>query len=138
MSNQGPPSTTQAYINTLLTNNQDTTNPTSIVSNILLTRQRSVHQERLKPAKGTRQARENIAEWIVAYWWAVLLMGIALIMLMAGFIKICSVHTPSSNPKLPPHKPLPGTLKRRRPPQTTQPPQRQRPRESYQMGHMRR
>lgn len=38
-----------------------------------------------------------------------LLMGIALIMLMAGFIKICSVHTPSSNPKLPPPKPLPGT-----------------------------
>lgn len=37
-------------------------------------------------------------------------MGIALIMLMAGFIKICSVHTPSSNPKLPPHKPLPGKL----------------------------
>ncbi|TNN00182.1 hypothetical protein fugu_011428 [Takifugu bimaculatus] len=50
---------------------------------------------------------ENIAEWIVAHWWAVLLMGIALIMLMAGFIKICSVHTPSSNPKLPPPKPLP-------------------------------
>lgn len=44
-----------------------------------------------------------------AHWWAVLLMGIALIMLMAGFIKICSVHTPSSNPKLPPPKPLPGT-----------------------------
>ena len=43
-----------------------------------------------------------------AHWWAVLLMGIALIMLMAGFIKICSVHTPSSNPKLPPPKPLPG------------------------------
>lgn len=37
-----------------------------------------------------------------------MLMGIALIMLMAGFIKICSVHTPSSNPKLPPPKPLPG------------------------------
>lgn len=45
-----------------------------------------------------------------AHWWAVLLMGIALIMLMAGFIKICSVHTPSSNPKLPPPKPLPGTV----------------------------
>lgn len=44
------------------------------------------------------------------HWWAVLLMGIALIMLMAGFIKICSVHTPSSNPKLPPPKPLPGML----------------------------
>ncbi|XP_069723000.1 disintegrin and metalloproteinase domain-containing protein 10 [Phaenicophaeus curvirostris] len=93
---------------------------------------------RLKKAIFNPQLYENIAEWIVAYWWAVLLMGIALIMLMAGFIKICSVHTPSSNPKLPPHKPLPGTLKRRRPPQTTQPPQRQRPRESYQMGHMRR
>lgn len=37
-------------------------------------------------------------------------MGIALIMLMAGFIKICSVHTPSSNPKLPPPKPLPGKI----------------------------
>lgn len=37
-------------------------------------------------------------------------MGIALIMLMAGFIKICSVHTPSSNPKLPPPKPLPGKV----------------------------
>lgn len=45
-----------------------------------------------------------------AHWWAVLLMGIALILLMAGFIKICSVHTPSSNPKLPPPKPLPGTV----------------------------
>lgn len=45
-----------------------------------------------------------------AHWWAVLLMGIALIMLMAGFIKICSVHTPSSNPKLPPPKPLPGEI----------------------------
>ena len=38
-------------------------------------------------------------------------MGIALIMLMAGFIKICSVHTPSSNPKLPPPKPLPGEFR---------------------------
>lgn len=93
---------------------------------------------RLKKAIFSPELYENIAEWIVAYWWAVLLMGIALIMLMAGFIKICSVHTPSSNPKLPPPKPLPGTLKRRRPPQTIQPPQRQRPRESYQMGHMRR
>ncbi|XP_053317878.1 disintegrin and metalloproteinase domain-containing protein 10 [Spea bombifrons] len=93
---------------------------------------------RLKKAIFNPQLYENIAEWIVVHWWAVLLMGIALIMLMAGFIKICSVHTPSSNPKLPPHKPLPGTLKRRRPPQTTQQPPRQRPRESYQMGHMRR
>nr|XP_046208203.1 disintegrin and metalloproteinase domain-containing protein 10-like isoform X3 [Oncorhynchus gorbuscha] len=69
---------------------------------------------RLKKAIFNPELYENIAEWKKAHWWAVLLMGIALIMLMAGFIKICSVHTPSSNPKLPPPKPLPGTLKRRR------------------------
>lgn len=95
---------------------------------------------RLKKAIFNAQLYENIAEWIVDHWWAVLLMGIALIMLMAGFIKICSVHTPSSNPKLPPPRPLPGTLKRRRP-QQNQPQgqgQGQRQRENYQMGQMRR
>ncbi|KAK6476802.1 disintegrin and metalloproteinase domain-containing protein 10-like [Huso huso] len=94
---------------------------------------------RLKKAIFNPELYENIAEWIVAHWWAVLLMGIALIMLMAGFIKICSVHTPSSNPKLPPPKPLPGTLKRRRAQNANPQPQRQRqPRENYQMGQMRR
>ncbi|KAJ8407705.1 hypothetical protein AAFF_G00267490 [Aldrovandia affinis] len=96
---------------------------------------------RLKKAMFNPELYENIAEWIVAHWWAVLLMGIALIMLMAGFIKICSVHTPSSNPKLPPPKPLPGTLKRRRAQHASQQPQPQRhhrpaPRENYQMGQM--
>ncbi|KAG7274273.1 hypothetical protein CRUP_037200 [Coryphaenoides rupestris] len=99
---------------------------------------------RLKKAIFNPELYENIAEWIVAYWWAVLLMGIALIMLMAGFIKICSVHTPSSNPKLPPPKPLPGTLKRtqRRQQRANQSAAGQRqqghPRENYQMGQMRR
>ncbi|XP_026992905.1 disintegrin and metalloproteinase domain-containing protein 10 [Tachysurus fulvidraco] len=98
---------------------------------------------RLKKAIFNPELYESIAEWIVAYWWAVLLMGIALIMLMAGFIKICSVHTPSSNPKLPPPKPLPGTLKRRRAQAQSSQPQPQRahnrqPRENYQMGQMRR
>ncbi|XP_062417754.1 disintegrin and metalloproteinase domain-containing protein 10 isoform X2 [Pungitius pungitius] len=97
---------------------------------------------RLKKAIFNAELYENIAEWIVAHWWAVLLMGIALIMLMAGFIKICSVHTPSSNPKLPPPKALPGTLKRRRQQQANQQAQAQRPqrqqRENYQMGQMRR
>uniref|UniRef100_A0A8C7PHS5 Disintegrin and metalloproteinase domain-containing protein 10 n=1 Tax=Oncorhynchus mykiss TaxID=8022 RepID=A0A8C7PHS5_ONCMY len=94
---------------------------------------------RLKKAIFNAELYENIAEWIVAHWWAVLLMGIALIMLMAGFIKICSVHTPSSNPKLPPPKPLPGT---RRQQSNGQQPQQQRnqrqPRENYQLGQMRR
>uniref|UniRef100_A0A8C5CWI7 Disintegrin and metalloproteinase domain-containing protein 10 n=1 Tax=Gadus morhua TaxID=8049 RepID=A0A8C5CWI7_GADMO len=87
---------------------------------------------RLKKAIFNPELYENIAEWIVAHWWAVLLMGIALIMLMAGFIKICSVHTPSSNPKLPPPKPLPGEYGSR--------PQRhhRQTRENYQMGQMRR
>ncbi|KAL3065454.1 hypothetical protein OYC64_015596 [Pagothenia borchgrevinki] len=103
---------------------------------------------RLKKAIFNAELYENIAEWIVAHWWAVLLMGIALIMLMAGFIKICSVHTPSSNPKLPPPKPLPGTLKRRRQQQAQQQAQalpqgqgqrhHRQPRENYQMGQMRR
>ncbi|KAM8895035.1 disintegrin and metalloproteinase domain-containing protein 10 [Spinachia spinachia] len=97
---------------------------------------------RLKKAIFNAELYENIAEWIVAHWWAVLLMGIALIMLMAGFIKICSVHTPSSNPKLPPPKPLPGTLKRRRQQPANQQAQGRRPqhqqRENYQMGQMRR
>ncbi|KAK3528175.1 hypothetical protein QTP86_023899, partial [Hemibagrus guttatus] len=98
---------------------------------------------RLKKAIFNPEFYESIAEWIVAYWWAVLLMGIALIMLMAGFIKICSVHTPSSNPKLPPPKPLPGTLKRRRaqaPSSQTQPQRvhHRQQRDNYQMGQMRR
>ncbi|XP_050970829.1 disintegrin and metalloproteinase domain-containing protein 10 isoform X2 [Labeo rohita] len=94
---------------------------------------------RLKKAIFNPELYTSIAQWIVEHWWAVLLMGIALIMLMAGFIKICSVHTPSSNPKLPPPKPLPGTLKRRRNPNAQTQPQRQRQqRENYQMGQMRR
>lgn len=94
---------------------------------------------RLKKAIFNAELYENIAEWIVDHWWAVLLMGIALIMLMAGFIKICSVHTPSSNPKLPPPKPLPGTLRRRRQQQHAAPGQRhhRQYREAYQMGQMR-
>ncbi|XP_015247315.1 PREDICTED: disintegrin and metalloproteinase domain-containing protein 10 [Cyprinodon variegatus] len=71
---------------------------------------------KLKKAIFNPELYENIADWIMAHWWAVLLMGIALIMLMAGFIKVCSVHTPSSNPRLPKAKELPGTLRRNRAP----------------------
>ncbi|XP_048040274.1 disintegrin and metalloproteinase domain-containing protein 10 isoform X1 [Megalobrama amblycephala] len=96
---------------------------------------------RLKKAIFNPELYTSIAQWIVEHWWAVLLMGIALIMLMAGFIKICSVHTPSSNPKLPPPKPLPGTLRRNRPQNQaaqTQPQRQRHQRENYQMGQMRR
>ncbi|XP_055059047.2 disintegrin and metalloproteinase domain-containing protein 10 isoform X1 [Misgurnus anguillicaudatus] len=97
---------------------------------------------RLKKAIFNPELYKGIAQWIVGHWWAVLLMGIALIMLMAGFIKICSVHTPSSNPKLPPPRPLPGTLKRSRPQNPNAQTQQQRhprqQRENYQMGQLRR
>uniref|UniRef100_A0A674E772 Disintegrin and metalloproteinase domain-containing protein 10 n=1 Tax=Salmo trutta TaxID=8032 RepID=A0A674E772_SALTR len=93
---------------------------------------------RLKKAIFNPELYENIAEWIVAHWWAVLLMGIALIMLMAGFIKICSVHTPSSNPKLPPPKPLPGTQQQSNGQQPQQQRNQRQPRENYQLGQMRR
>ncbi|XP_067298067.1 disintegrin and metalloproteinase domain-containing protein 10 isoform X2 [Pseudorasbora parva] len=96
---------------------------------------------RLKKAIFNPELYTSIAQWIVKHWWAVLLMGIALIMLMAGFIKICSVHTPSSNPKLPPPKPLPGTLRRNRAQHQaaqTQPQRQRHQRENYQMGQMRR
>ncbi|XP_061737935.1 disintegrin and metalloproteinase domain-containing protein 10 isoform X1 [Nerophis ophidion] len=95
---------------------------------------------RLKNAIFNLELYETIAEWIVDHWWAVLLMCIALILVMAGFIKVCSVHTPSSNPKLPPPRPLPGTLKRRRHQQRDSqgmPVNFRHQRENYQMGEIR-
>ena len=39
-----------------------------------------------------------------------MLMFIGITLLMVLFIKVCSVHTPSSNPNLPQHRQLPGEL----------------------------
>ncbi|KHN85609.1 Disintegrin and metalloproteinase domain-containing protein 10 [Toxocara canis] len=47
------------------------------------------------------QAASN---WIVDNWWIVALMAFAALLFMIVFVKICVVHTPSSNPKKP--KPL--------------------------------
>jgi len=44
------------------------------------------------------------------YWWAVVLGLLGLIGFMSIFVKICSVHTPSSNPRLKPARSL--SLKR--------------------------
>lgn len=54
---------------------------------------------RLKNLLLDQRTLTNIAQWVTEFWWAVLLMGIALIIVMAVFIKCCAVHTPSSNPK---------------------------------------
>ena len=44
------------------------------------------------------------------YWWAFVLGILGLIGFMSVFVKICSVHTPSSNPRLKPARTL--SLKR--------------------------
>ncbi|XP_038058240.1 disintegrin and metalloproteinase domain-containing protein 10-like [Patiria miniata] len=66
---------------------------------------------RLRDAILNPQLYKDIAEWLKVNWWAAVLIGLAVILFMAIFIKICSVHTPSSNPKLPKHRQL--TLPRR-------------------------
>jgi len=66
---------------------------------------------RLKNLLFNQQTFNDIKDWITEYWWAVLLMVLGLIVLMALFIKVCAVHTPSSNPKQPPARKL--TLPRR-------------------------
>ncbi|XP_061610773.1 disintegrin and metalloproteinase domain-containing protein 10 [Phyllopteryx taeniolatus] len=91
---------------------------------------------RLKKAIFSGEIYETIAEWIVDHWWAVVLMGITLILLMAGFIKVCSIHTPSSNPKLPPPKPLPGR-KSHPSAQSHTPRQYRHRRQDYQMAQLR-
>ncbi|NP_001161497.1 disintegrin and metalloproteinase domain-containing protein 10 precursor [Saccoglossus kowalevskii] len=61
---------------------------------------------RLKNAIFNPEVYQDIADWVTTYWWAVVLMGVGLIIVMGLFIKICSVATPSSNPKLPPARTL--------------------------------
>lgn len=53
----------------------------------------------------------TVAQWVTEYWWAVLLMGIAFVVVMGCFIKCCAVHTPSSNPKKQPARRLSETLR---------------------------
>lgn len=67
---------------------------------------------RLKNLIFNRETLLTIAQWITEKWWAVLLMGVAFIIFMGLFIKCCAVHTPSSNPKKPPHLRLSETLRR--------------------------
>lgn len=65
---------------------------------------------------------QNIKDWIVVHWWAVMLMSAGLVVVMAVFIKVCAVHTPSSNPRKSKARKLTMTLRRphRRPHTTSQ------------------
>ncbi|KAL3074853.1 hypothetical protein niasHS_014298 [Heterodera schachtii] len=62
---------------------------------------------------------QEFKEWVKEYWWACVLIGIFVIMLMALFVKCCAVHTPSTNPNKLPAQHFsdtlrhPGTLLRR-------------------------
>lgn len=80
---------------------------------------RAVNEEgplaQLKKMLFNEEVISEIRKWVTTYWWAVLLGGIALIVLMSLFIKVCAVHTPSSNPKLKKARQL--SLRRKRKPQ---------------------
>ncbi|GAB1599513.1 disintegrin and metalloproteinase domain-containing protein 10 isoform X2 [Argonauta hians] len=56
---------------------------------------------RLKNLIFNPETLQTIREWIIIHWWAVMLMCIGLVLFMAAFIKVCAVHTPSSNPRKP-------------------------------------
>lgn len=75
---------------------------------------------RLKNLLFNQQTFNEIRDWITVYWWAVLLMGIGLVILMGLFIKVCAVHTPSSNPNQPQARKL--TLPRRHSQRSQSPP----------------
>lgn len=77
--------------------------------------------QRLKNLIFNPKTLTNIKNWIIEYWWAVMLMAIGLVLAMGLFIKFCAVHTPSSNPKAKPAKRLTDTLRRRRRPPTQSP-----------------
>ena len=51
---------------------------------------------------------DKVKQWVEKHWWAVMLIGLAVIAGMIAFVKFCSVHTPSDNRRLPPARPLRG------------------------------
>ena len=59
-----------------------------------------------------KEAVMNITEFLSTRWYVVLISGIAFIAIMAAFIRCFSLHTPSSNPTLPPAYDVQGTLRR--------------------------
>ncbi|MCP9261013.1 Disintegrin and metalloproteinase domain-containing protein 10 [Dirofilaria immitis] len=54
----------------------------------------------------------EVKYWIQVNWWAVVLGGLGLLLFMTLFIKICAVHTPSTNPNKTPALNIYDTLRR--------------------------
>lgn len=67
---------------------------------------------RLKRLLFDRQSLLTVKQWVTLNWWAVLLMMVSLIVVMAVFIRCCAVHTPSSNPRKAPALRITDTLRR--------------------------
>lgn len=67
---------------------------------------------RLKNLLFNQRTLMTIKQWITTYWWACMLMGVAVMLFMAAFIKCCAIHTPSSNPKKKPAHRISDTLRR--------------------------
>lgn len=67
---------------------------------------------RLKRLLFDKQSLHTVKQWVTLNWWAVLLMLVALIVVMAVFIRCCAVHTPSSNPRKAPALRISDTLRR--------------------------
>ncbi|KAI6170491.1 hypothetical protein M3Y97_01145500 [Aphelenchoides bicaudatus] len=74
---------------------------------------------RLKNLLFNKETIQSVSQWSREHWWACLLIGIAVLIVMAIFVKCCAVHTPSTNPNKLPAQHFtdtlrhPGTLLRR-------------------------
>ncbi|KAB7502289.1 Disintegrin and metalloproteinase domain-containing protein 10 [Armadillidium nasatum] len=67
---------------------------------------------RLKNLLFSQDTLNSLAEWITQYWYGVLLIGVAFVVVMGMFIRCCAVHTPSSNPNKPAARSITETLRR--------------------------
>ncbi|XP_061190588.1 disintegrin and metalloproteinase domain-containing protein 10-like, partial [Saccostrea echinata] len=56
--------------------------------------------ERLKNLIFGEETLTTIKDWIIEHWWGVMLIVVAVVIVMGVFIKVCSVNTPSEDPKL--------------------------------------
>lgn len=67
---------------------------------------------RLKKMIFDTELYRTIWELLKEYWWAAVLGAVGIVVVMALFIKVCAVHTPSSNPNKPPARNPMDTLRR--------------------------
>ncbi|KAI3387168.1 hypothetical protein SNEBB_008186 [Seison nebaliae] len=55
---------------------------------------------KLQKALFGKEAIQNMKEWLEEKWYIALLGGIGVLLVMTGFVKLCELSTPSSNPKM--------------------------------------